>query len=212
MNHDQIIELFVRAASVDRKLPDTSRPARDKAINYGAIHDTADINGWSAEDKHANNWAWLDPKNLRNTTSDMGIWEVAMEVVKLVPCAKKRRALWAWSISEAGGQPFAKWCRHELDENGKGISRQTGNYRRTSAIECIERAFARKPLQHNDIDDESHFTNTPETDDKRSNIGVWRANDAKPICGFDAGLDKFDWAATQNERRRQREARKREAA
>jgi len=207
MNHDQIIELFVRAAQVDRKLPDTARPSRDKAINYGYIHDTADINGWSAEDKHANNWAWLDPKNLRNSTNDIGIWEAAMEVVKLVPCAKKRRALWAWSMSEAGGQHFAKWCR-----SVEGISKQLGDYRKNSAVECIERAFARKPLQHNEKEGESPFTSPPETEHKRDNIGVWRASDAKPICGFDAGLDKFDWVAAQNERRRQREARKREAA
>lgn len=207
MNHDQIIELFVRAAQVDRKLPDTARPSRDKAINYGYIHDTADINGWSAEDKHANNWAWLDPKNLRNSTNDMGIWEAALDVMKLVPCVKKRRALWAWSISEAGGQFFAKWCR-----DVEGITRQLGDWRKNSAIECIARAFDRKPLQHNENEAEPDFTNTPETDDKRSIIGVWRANDAKPICGFDEGLQDFSWAATQNERRRQREARKREAA
>lgn len=207
MNEGQIIELFIRAAEVDRKLPDTARPARAKAINYGYIHDTADINGWSAEDKHANNWAWLDPKLLRNTTNDMGLWEAALEVIKLVPCEKKRRALWAWAKAEAGGQSFAKWCRSE-----EGISRQAGDWRKNAAIQCIVLSFARKALQHNVFDGESDLPNHPEIEDKKSNIGVWRADDAKPVLGFDEGLQDFSWAATQNERRRQREARKREAA
>ncbi len=207
MNEGQIIELFIRAAEVDRKLPDTARPAKAKAINYGYIHDTADINGWSAEDKHANNWAWLDPKLLRNTTNDMGLWEAALEVIKLVPCEKKRRALWAWASSEAGGKAFSKWCREE-----EGISRQAGDWRKTAAIECIARAFARKPLQHNENEGEGYLPNHPEIEDKKSNIGVWRADDARPILGFDANLQDFSWSEAQNARRRERHARKREAA
>jgi len=207
MNEGQIIELFIRAAEVDRKLPDTARPARAKAINYGYIHDTADINGWSAEDKHANNWAWLDPKLLRNTTNDMGLWEAALEVIKLVPCEKKRRALWAWAMSEAGGKAFSKWCREE-----EGISRQAGDWRKNAAIECITRAFDRKTLQHNENGGEEYLPNHPEIDDKKSNIGVWRADDARPVLGFDANLQDFSWAEAQNARRRERHARKREAA
>lgn len=207
MNEGQIIEIMIKACEVDRKLPDTARPAQDKAINYGYIHDTADINGWSAEDKHANNWAWLDPKKLRNSTNDMGLWEAAMEVIKLVPCEKKRRALWAWAKSEAGGQAFAKWCR-----NVEGISRQAGDYRKNAAIKQIALAFDRKPLQHNDFDDEGHLPNHPEIEDKKSNIGVWRAPDARPYLDFDADLRDFSWADAQNARRRERDARKREAA
>ena len=62
-------------------------------------------------------------------------WEAAMEVIKLVPSEKNRRALWAWAISEAGGKAFAKWCR-----NDEGISRQLGDYRKNGAIKCIARA------------------------------------------------------------------------
>jgi len=207
MNEAQIIELFIRSAEVDLKLPDTARPAQAKAINYGYIHDRSDMNQWFEEDKKAANWAWLDPKKLRNTTNDMGLWEAAMEVIKLVPCEKKRRALWAWAKSEAGGQAFAKWCR-----NVEGISRQAGDYRKNSAVKQIALAFDRKPLQHNDFDDEGHLPNHPEIGDKKSNIGVWRAPDAKPSLDFDADLRDFSWADAQNARRREREARKREAA
>lgn len=206
MNAAQIIELFVKAAEVDQKLPDTARPAKAKAINYGYVHDTADINGWSAEDKHANNWAWLDPKNLRNTTNDMGIWEVALEVMKLVPCENKRRSLWAWAKAEAGGQSFSKWCK-----NVEGISRQLGDWRKKSAISHIELAFLRKPLLHNENVESGGFTTEPEISDKTSNIAVWRPEESKPLrCFFDTDLDGFDWADKRNAMRRQRDARKRQ--
>ncbi len=41
MTEEQIKELFIRAAEVDRKLPDTARPAALRAINHGYVHDTA---------------------------------------------------------------------------------------------------------------------------------------------------------------------------
>lgn len=208
MNEGQIIELFIRAAEVDRKLPDTARPAKLKAANYGYVHDVADINGWDEKTKNEEwRWKWLKPENLRNSTNDVGLWEAAMEVIKLVPCEKKRRALWAWAISEAGGKAFAKWCR-----NVEGISRQLGDYRKNAAIKCITRAFSRKPLQHNDFGDERDLQNHPEIEDKKSNIGVWRADDARPSLDFDADLRDFSWSDAQNARRRERDARKREAA
>lgn len=207
MNEAQITEIFIRAAEADKKLPNTARPSSLKAMNNGYVHDTADMNGWFAEDKRDANWAWLDPKNLRNTTNDMGIWQAAMEMIKLVTNEKQRRALWAWSRSEAGGKSFAKWCRQE-----EGISRQLGDWRKSAAIECMLRAFDSKPLQHNENTPEPDFTNTHQIGDKRDIIGVWRPDESKPVCGFDADLRDFSWADEQNERRRQREAKRKQAA
>ncbi|WP_457663681.1 hypothetical protein [Sinorhizobium medicae] len=202
MTECEIAELFIRAAEVERKLPNTARPAHLKAMNMGYVHSFADMNGWDQDEKHAANWAWLDPKKLRATTGDVGIWEAAMEVMKLVPDPKKRRALWAWAKAEAGGQAFAKWCK-----NAEGISRQLGDWRRKAAIECISLTFARKPLQHNENSDEPDFTNRPEISDKSTTMRVWRPDDSKPVCDFDADLRDFSWAEAQNERRRQRENR-----
>lgn len=206
MKEEQIIEIFVRAAEVERKLPGSGRPGTDKAINYGYVHDTADINGWFSEDKEALRWAWLDAKNLRATTNDVGLWEAAMEMMKLVRNPTQRRALWAWAKAEAGGQAFAKWCRSE------GISRQLGDWRKSAGIACIERAFDRKALQHNEKSDEPDFTNQAETGDKKPIITVWRPDGSKPVCGFDEDLRDFSWAEAQNARRRAREAKRREAA
>ena len=208
MNAEQITEIFIKAAQVDRKLPDTARPARLKAINHGYVHDLADVNGWDEATKNSEwRWKWLDPGRLRNTTNDMGLWEASMELIKLIPDPKKRRALWAWAMAEADGQPFAKWCR-----NVEGISRQTGNYRRNRAIECIVAAFDRKTLQHNDFDGSDGFTDNPEKEDKRDNIRAWLADDAKPTLSFDESLRDFSWAEAQAARRRERERRRREAA
>jgi hypothetical protein len=207
MNEDQIISVFIKAAEVDRKLPNTARPARFKAMNHGYIHDVADMNGWFADDKHAANWAWLDPEALRNTTNDMGLWNAAMELMKLVPCPKKRRALWAWAASEAGGQSFAKWCR-----SVEGISRQLGDWRKSSAIKCIFITFSRNALQHNGKEIEPDFTNQVEKDDKTSNIRVFRHEENLPGLKCDEGLRDFSWAEAQNERRRQRDAKRRQAA
>lgn len=207
MTEDQIIEIFIKAAEVDAKLPDTARPKGLKAINHGYVHDLADINGWDSADKEALRWEWLDPAKLRNTTNDIGIWYAAMELVKLIPSEAKRRALWAWARAEAGGQPFAKWCK-----TVEGISRQTGNWRKNSAIECVVLAFSRKALQHNENGPSEDFTNTPEISDKRDNIRAWLADDAKPALSFDESLRDFSWASAQNERRRERERRRKEAA
>ena len=207
MTRETIAELFVRAAEVERKLPHTEGPAASKAQNYGYVHDVADMNSWFAEDKRAANWAWLDPKNLRNTTNDVGIWYASMELIKLVSCEKKRRALWAWARAEAGGKAFSKWCR-----DVEGVSRQLGEWRRNAAILQITSALSRKVLQHNENAEIDPLPNQPEIGDKSSNIRVWRPEESKPACGFDEDLRDFSWAEEQNARRRQREQRKREAA
>ena len=207
MTRETIAELFVRAAEVERKIPDNSRPAAMKAMNLGYVHDTADMNGWFADDKRAANWAWLEPKNLRNTTNDVGIWQASMELIKLVPCEKKRRALWAWARAEAGGKAFSKWCR-----GVEGISRQLGDWRRKAAVECIFSAFQGKGLQHNEKAEIEPLPNSPEIGDKSSIIRVWRPDESRPACSFDEDLRDFSWSEEQNARRRQREQRKREAA
>lgn len=206
MNEGQIIELFIKAAETERKLPVSTGPAKLKAMNLGFVHDFADMNNWSEADKHEANWAWLDPKNLRATKNDVRLFELSMEVMKLVPCEKKRRALWAWARSEAGGQAFAKWAK-----SVEGISRQLADYRRKAAIECISLAFARKPLLHNENGPSDDLRFEPEISDKTSNIAVWRPDDAVPLrCFFDTDLEGFDWANKRNEMRRQRDARKRQ--
>jgi hypothetical protein len=215
MTEAEIIEIFIQAAHVDRKLPVSVGPARLKAVNIGIVHDLADINGYDEVGKDEWRWAWLDPKNLRNSKGDIRVWELSMELIKLIPSAMNRRALWNWSVSKAGGKPFAKWCREV-----ESIQPRTGDWRRREGTRCISRAFGCNVLQHNEIDENSpsttdtengHNSGTIENDASKS----WMAPDAKPMaCDFDRDLQDFSWAAAQNERRRQREAnaRKKQAA
>lgn len=241
MKSDMIAEIMIRAAEVDRKLPDTARPAKLKAMNLGFVHTFADMNQWHEEEKHAANWAWLSPENLKATTNDVGIWEAAMEMMKLVPVTNKRRALWAWARAEAKTLTVQKLEEVEINTqekfNGRAspiivrdvtakrlsfrrwcldvehILPATGNWRKNAAISSIELAFNCNVLLHNDNDADPDFTNCPEIEHKKSNIEVWRPDDATPMaCYFDTNISGFEWAEAQNERRRQREARKRRQA
>jgi hypothetical protein len=218
MTEHEIIEIFAQAAKIEKKLPISVGPAKLKAVNIGIVHTFADMVHWPDEEKHEIRWAWLDPEGLKASRNDIGIWELAMEIMKLVPSEKNRRALWAWARAQTDEHVFAKWCRKEIDpDTRKAISPQLGNYRRSAAIESIIRAFARKALQHNETGAEPTFTKEVEKGDKQSIIEVWRSEDAVPmICDFDRDLKCFDWASIQNERRRNRarefQARKQKAA
>lgn len=208
MTPEQIAELFIKAAETDRKLPDTGRPKQLKAMSLGYVHTVADMNGWSAEDKHAANWSWLDPEKLRNSRNDIGLWEAAMELIKLVRKPENRRALWAWASSKAGGMSIAKWSR-----TVENIHPETASRRAKSAIEEIHRKLSSKAEMHNENRSIDVLPFEPEMGDKSSTIRVWRPEESKPVaCGFDAELSDFSWADLQNAKRRERDARRRKAA
>lgn len=209
MNRDQITEIFIRAAWVDKKLPQTAKPKPVKAMNIGYVHAFSDLAGYGEE--YRKQWFadWLDPENLRVSQNDMGIWLASMEMIKLVKSAKNRRALWAWARSQAGNGRFARWCKRV-----EGITRQLGDWRKNTAISDIELAFASKSLLHNDISAEQDFTNTPEISDKRDNISVWRDYSPQDMmrCHFDDHLLGVTVEEIQSAKRREREARRRKAA
>ncbi len=208
MNTEQIEELFIRAAEVDRKLPNTARPANVKSMDFGAIHSFADMAHWGEARLHEAAWAWLDPDNLRLSKNDVGLWIVSMEVIKLCPASDKRRALLAWARTEAGGKSFARWCQRV-----EGISRQLGYWRKEHAVKQIALCFHSNRRLHNDNAPDSDFTKGPKISDNKPMIGIWRADDVTlPGCEFDASLRDTSWADMQNERRRQREAQRRKAA
>lgn len=208
MTEAQIIEIFIKAAKVDRKLPDTARPKTLKAMSFGYVHTTAEMNGWFAEDKHAANWAWLDPEKLRNSRNDIGLWLASMELVKLVQKPEARRSLWAWAMAKAGGMSLAKWSR-----TVENIHPETASRRAKSAISEIHRKLSGKADLHHENRSEPVLPSTAEMGDKSTTIRVWRPDDAKPTaCGFDEGLREIDWHELQLAKRRVRDARRRQAA
>ena len=206
MNREQIIELFIRACETDRKLPQTAKPKPVKAMSLPYVHSFDEMVHWGAE--RLAEASWLNPANSRVTRNDVGIWLVSTELVKLCRSEKKRRALWAWSRSQAGSGSFARWCQRV-----EGISRQLGDWRKNAAISEIELAFASKALLHIHKAENEGFTDTPEISHKTGTVEAWRDVDAKPLAmHFDTDIAGLEWADIQNARRRERRARRQQAA
>lgn len=206
MNREQIIELFIRACETDKKLPQTAKPKPVKAMSLPYVHSFDEMVHWGAE--RLAEASWLNPANSRVSRNDVGIWLVSTELVKLCRSEKKRRALWAWSRSQAGSGSFSRWCQRV-----EGISRQLGDWRKNAAISEIELAFASKPLLHIHKGENDDFTEEPEIGHKKATVEAWRDVDAKPLaCFFDTDIAGMEYADIQNARRRERRARRQQAA
>lgn len=211
MTREEIIELFISAADVDRRLPDTARPAKLKAQALPYVHDQADQNGWGAERYGEERESFWDSRSTRLKTDDIGIWERANEIIKRATDESSRRCLWRWAKSKIGGRPFSEWCRAE------GIHPETGRRRKDRAIVEIELSFNRNALQNNENASNSQLLVGTEISDKHVIISdpthslTWQSDDAfSPVAVPE--LRDFTWSDKRNEMRRQREARKREAA
>lgn len=210
MTREEIIDLFIRAAETDRRLPDTARPARLKAQALPYVHSAADQAGWGGERYAEERDSFWDSRSTRLRTADVTDWERCNDLIIFAANESERRCLWHWSIGKAGGRPFKHWCRDE------GIHVETGRRRKDRAIYHIASSFIRNSLQNNEIALEGMLPVGPEISDIPVNITdaaqyTWRDDDAfSPVAVPD--LRDFSWAAKRNEMRRAREAKKREAA
>jgi hypothetical protein len=212
MTADEIQNLFIEAAEIDRRLPIQVRPSPVKSMSLPYVYDWADKAGWGSERLGEERQEFWDNLASRVNPNDVTLWEKANELIRLVGNEAQRRALLHWAVAKAGGQAFARWCRDE------GILRETGRWRKDRAVLAIISAHSRVS---GDFTHENEFLailpNQPEISQYSVNIGqphAWMAEGSRPlICDFDAGLKEYAWAARENERRRQRDAkRKREAA
>lgn len=211
MTREEIIELFIRAAETDRRLPNTARPARLKAMALPYVHDEKDQAGWGGERYQEERDSFWDNRSTRLKASDVSDWEKANELIVLVSDESERRCLWHWAIGKAGGRPFKQWCRDE------GIHVETGRRRKDRAISHIASSFIRNSLQNNENGHFSLLPVGPEISHIPVNIAdaaqsfTWRDDDAFSPVGVPE-LRDFSWADKRNEMRRQREAKKRQAA
>ncbi|NLS03606.1 hypothetical protein HGP14_09570 [Rhizobium sp. P32RR-XVIII] len=170
----------------------------------------ADKNGWGAErlaEERKAFWATMRTPTARDITEA----EETQGWLSHVPDESERRCLTAWAWCSARKRFFKDWCREE------GIHPETGRRRKERAILRILLVIGCKPLQHNEIDINALLPDDPEISDKDVIIAEgathWRDAEAKPTaCDFDMTLERFDWAEAQNARRRQREARRKQAA
>jgi hypothetical protein len=198
------VEISLRSfASVGPKIPQ-----RAAWIEY--THTQADKNGWGSERLAQERKEFLS--NMRVPTArEISEAEETQTWLSHVRCERERACLMAWARCMARKEHFKDWCK-EI-----GIHPETGRRRKERAILRILLAFNSKALQNNDIDVSALLPDDPQIGDKSDNIAedapYWRTKDARPsVCDFDKTLERFDWAEAQNERRRQREAKRRQAA
>ena len=211
MTGRDIGERFIRAVEISRRSfasVGPKMPRRAAWIEY--THTQADKNGWGSERLAQERKAFL--LNMRVPTArEISEAEETQTWLRFVDNDWERACLMAWARCLADKESFQDWCKE------MGFHPETGRRRKERAILRILLALDRKPLQNSEIDVSALLPDTPEISDKHAIIAEdathWQAPGAKPMaCYFDTDLSGFDWAAKQNERRRQREARRRQAA
>lgn len=203
MTIEELTELFIHAAEVDRRLPDTARPAKLKAMAIPYVYDYKDMAGWGSERLQEERQSFWDSRSTRLKTSDISDWERANELMVLVDDESQRRCLWHWSTAKAGGRPFSKWCRDR-----EHIHAETGRRRKDRALfSILMRINCVNGNSTHEITIVDVLPVGTEISDKNVNIGnSWMADGTRPMaCDFDTDLGGFQWAEQQNARRRERE-------
>lgn len=238
MNKDDIADLFIKGASIERRLPsEFVRPAALRAQQLPYLHSLEDMRGWfsvngkTRSERKANRkksgdqmedgdlgryveerMQMWDPDHQKLEPTDVSDWERRLQFIALVSVEKNRRALWAWAKAKSGGLPFTKWCKRE------GIHEMTGQRRKDKAIAELLHVL-RKDAQHTqDVENAVlplppifwHVSDNIAANAPKEEKTVSREPDAKPMaCYFDSEFTDFSWAIKRNELRRQREAEKR---
>lgn len=204
-------ERFIRAVEISMiSFASVGPRAPKKAAWIEYQYTQADKNGWGAErlaEDRKQFWSTMRTPSAREISEA----EETQEWLSFVNNEDERCALSSWAWCLARRRSFKDWCRQV------GIHPETGRRRKERAILRILLNISSKPLQHNEIDVSFLLPDEPEISDKHAIIAEgathWQDAEAKPMaCYFDTDLSRFDWADAQNERRRQREARRKQAA
>ena len=202
MTHEEIKELFIRAAETDHRLPKTEGPKPVKGQSLPYVHDFLDQLGWGGDryaEERADFWSL---RSSRLSAKDVTEHELCNELILLVDEALlKRHALWAWAKAKAGGKSFASWCR------SRGISKTWASELKNRAIAQIATGLALKMSQNSQIDVSAALPVNHQIGDKLVKMRPsrpeysWRDGTAyQPV----AGEHDFSWADKRNQLRRQR--------
>lgn len=130
MTELEIIDLFIRAAAIDQKLPNDAKPKklRGQRLPGMSPQTESDQNGWSHPPEndivlkrhgkkvnlgkasklhkkdegphHDFRWSFWDSDEI--SRKDVSDWELAMNLIALSASPENRRCLWAWSRAKAG--------------------------------------------------------------------------------------------------------------
>lgn len=208
MTADEVIELFVQAAEIDRRIPNTSRPAQVKSMSLPYVADFNDMLGWGSERLEQERADFWDNVAKRLNPNDVTLWEKASDLIRHVPDQSQRRCLLHWSMAKAGGRPFSQWC-HKVE----GIHQETGRRRKDRAVlAIISHDNCVSGQSKHELDFAALLPQDPDPGINTVIIGksrAWMAEGTRPlICDFDSDLGNFEWAEEMNARRRAREKRK----
>mgnify|MGYP000865197360 CR=1 FL=1 len=212
MTADELQELFIEAALIDRRIPNTARPAQMKSMSLPYVADWADMLGWGAERLDEERKDFWDHIGRRLNPADMTLWERASDLITRVSDQSQRRCLLHWSIAKAGGRPFSQWCR-KIER----IHEETGRRRKDRALlDILAQQSCVNGSSKHELDFAALLPQDADPGINTVNIGKsrsWMAEGSRPlVCDFDFELQEFEWANEQNARRRQREQQKRRAA
>jgi hypothetical protein len=210
MTAAEIQELFVEAASIDRRLPIQVRPAAVKSLSLPYVYDWSDKLQWGEERLAEERREFWENLSNRLNPNDVTLWERANELIRLVTDQGQRRCLLHWSIARAGGRPFAQWCRHD-----ERIHEETGRRRKDRAVLAIIMQQTGVEMVSTRVDAFKALLPTEaEISDKSIIIEKsWMSEGAKPMaCDFDTDLPGLEWVESQNRRRRERDRKRKVAA
>ncbi|MBN9074326.1 MAG: hypothetical protein J0H34_22540 [Rhizobiales bacterium] len=220
MNIGEIAELFIRAAEIERALPDRVGPAPLRAQQLPYVHSLEDMRYWRKEpgDKLAKGAdpyaeerrAFWERMVLLPTAAELRELDGLYDILMLVDDDGQRRALLAWARSKVGGKAFRRWCFQV-----EGIHAETGRRRKDRALAAISGKMVRGATQDSEIGrspllhsggENGHISDTI-TDDviERGELNSWMSENARLACDGEAD---FSWAQKRWERRRKREAAK----
>lgn len=222
MNIGEIAELFIRAAEVERALPEHVGPQPPRSLQLPYVHDWVDKLGWRKEkgDKltedplQEERRLFWERMGLRASAYELSRLESLREWLLMVDSEQERRALLAWARSKVGGKRFNAWC-FKIE----GIHPETGRRRKDRALTRISAQLSRSGVQHNDNEPEGVLLPEPKTADIDATFPEQRPNEPRSYSWASdpafrpidlPEVRDFSWSRKRNQRRRQREAKKRE--
>jgi hypothetical protein len=213
MNIGEIAERFIRAAEIERAIPDHVGPAQPRSLQLPYVHDWIDKLGWGSKRLEEERKEFWERLGLMPSAHEISELEILRAWLLSVTDAAERRALLAWARAKAGGMKFKRWC-FKVEH----IHPETGRRRKDRALARIQAQLDGRTIQHDEMREIRVLPKEPEIGDIPDRIGpeagerreanCWAAEDAL-VRTFIPDIADFSWAAKRNERRRQREARRR---
>ncbi|NNV20551.1 hypothetical protein EHE22_08950 [Ochrobactrum pseudogrignonense] len=209
MTPTEIAELFIRAAEVDRRLPQTDKPKALKAQSLGYVHSWEEMREWG-DARHKEHRAEMFAQT-KLSTADVTEWERCNKLILSVQDETRRRCLWNWAIAQAGGLSFTKWCAKQ------GFSREAGRRRKNRAILEIFGEIVRINGQNYKTALNGELQVCAETGQIQVTIGD-DATEKQPLNwrqdrAISSEEDRsFEWAQARSARRRQKYAERQKAA